>query len=134
MHTGDRLPETGYRSWLAVEFARAGRPSLTRKLWIAYSVAMNPSDKCPFCASTRVVCGKLVAEDYGAYFEPAQISVPGWRKATGIGTTVPTKPQAAACLQCGKIWGELDPTELETLLSKYGADELKAHLGDKRAG
>jgi hypothetical protein len=54
--------------------ARADRPTSTRKLWIAYSLAMNPSDKCPFCASTRVVSGKLVAEDYGGYYEPAQIA------------------------------------------------------------
>ncbi len=93
---------------------------------------MSPSDKCPFCASARVVSGRLVADDYGGYFEPDQIRVPSWRKATGIGTTVPTKPQAGACLQCGKLWGELDPAELEKLLSRFGADEVKAHLRDKR--
>ena len=41
---------------------------------------MNPSEKCPFCASTRIVSGKMVAEDYGGYFEPDGIRPPGWRK------------------------------------------------------
>ena len=89
---------------------------------------MNPSEKCPFCASPRLVHGKMVAEDYGGYFEPDGIRVPGWRKATGIGTCVPTKPEAAACLQCGKVWGELDPAELQRLLSKYRPDAPQAHL------
>ena len=107
---------------------------MTTGIAAAYGWRMIPAEKCPFCAATRVVCGKLVADDYGGYFEPEQIRVPGWRKATGIGTTVPTEPEAVACLQCGKIWGELDPAELEKLLVKYGTDEFKAHLGDKQSG
>ena len=121
------------RSGLCWRTARTPRTRFDTQGRNAYDSHMNPSQKCPFCAGTRVVCGRLVADDYGGYFEPDQIRVPGWRKATGIGTTVPTKPEAGACLHCGKIWGELDPADLEKLLSKYGADELKARLGDKRA-
>ncbi len=102
---------------------------MTRGRAVAYTSIMNSSQKCPFCASTRVVCGRMVAEDYGGYFEPDAIHVPGWRKVTGIGTTVPTKAEAMACLQCGKVWGELDPAELQRLLSKYPADALQAESG-----
>ena len=82
------------------------------------------------CASTRIVSGKMVAEDYGGYFEPDGIRPPGWRKATGIGTCASIRAQATACPQCGKVWGELDPAELQNLLSKYGSDQFKARAGE----
>ncbi len=90
---------------------------------------MNPTEKCPFCGGTQIVHGKMVAEDYGGYFEPDQIHVSGWRKVTGIGTSVPTKPEAKACLECGKFWGDLDPAELRRLLAKYGAETSQAPSG-----
>jgi hypothetical protein len=117
-------------------FSCAGQPrqSLTRPRTFPYGSSMNPSEKCPFCASPRIVSGKMVAEDYGGYFEPDGIRPPGWRKATGIGTCVPTNAQSRACLQCGKVWGELDPAELQNLLSKYASGEPKAHVGHQQPG
>lgn len=92
---------------------------------------MNPSDKCPFCGSATVVCGRTLGDAYGSYFEPEDIRVSRWRKVTAIGTSVQLKEHANACFNCGKVWGELDPVELNYLLHKAGSAEVKARLENR---
>ncbi len=94
---------------------------------------MNPSEKCPFCGSPSVICGRTLGDAYGSYFEPEEIRVPRWRKATAIGTSVQLKELANACFKCGKVWGELDPVELHYLLHKVGSAEVKARLDSQAA-
>ncbi len=92
---------------------------------------MKASKKCPFCGKMAAVFGHTIGDAYGAYFEPSALSVSRWRKVTSIGTSVPLKEEAQACFQCGKVWAELDPVQLQALLSKSGTEELKARLGKK---
>ena len=92
---------------------------------------MNPSEKCPFCGCLSVVSGRTLGDAYGTYFEPEEIRVSRWRKATAIGTSVQLKEPASACFKCGKVWGDLEPVELHYLLHKVGTAEVKARLESK---
>ncbi len=94
---------------------------------------MNFPNRCPFCGNSSFVEGRHIDGEgfQSCGFEPANLHLSPLTKFIGGKTCVPYRESVKACLRCGKVVGELDPTALQDVILKYGNEELKGWLGSE---
>jgi hypothetical protein len=78
----------------------------------------NTAERCPFCASDKLVKGTIGGSDALAYFQPSDLKLV---KLTLTPKSVPFPPghPATACQQCGRLWTEVDAEALAKVLSVW---------------
>jgi hypothetical protein len=83
---------------------------------------------CPKCQGSRVVEGKhfnWIAGGSPQYFQPKELRL----FCSGSAHLRIKKSGFLACADCGLLWSEVEPSELQSLLSKSGDKKVKARLG-----
>ena len=82
---------------------------------------------CPRCRNPRVVLGEVTrgrtlgtAEAFGFRAYAARLS--------SLRSGVTVTPGMCACVECGLVWGELEPTTLMAQLRLLASDEVREWL------
>ena len=88
-------------------------------------VANGAAGQCPRCQSQRVAVGRL-ASDSGVVFAPGELRN---FTLTFLGGIPPSNAQFRGCLDCGLLWGQMDPTKLEAFIRKHCTEETRKEYG-----
>ena len=89
---------------------------------------MPISDKCPFCAASSVIPGKIVYNEERSRFRPDST-----RKGFFLSIRWPFGfdfgPRAHFCAKCYMVWTKADPEDADKFLRKFASASLKQALG-----
>ena len=78
---------------------------------------------CPKCGGGKFVTGGCTSgEGFSRAF------VPGETRHLGFFRSVPIRMGFGACLDCGHLWGEVDPAALRSFIEKHGTELARQNL------
>lgn len=87
---------------------------------------MKPTEKCPFCGSAKLVCGKLTSSEHHVGFKPDESTEP--RFSLGAVAGFRLRRSAMFCADCCSVWAEAEPQEAHEYLRQYAARPLRTRL------
>ncbi len=83
-------------------------------------------EKCPNCQGPHIGEGQLPIEP--AVFSPGALRFRSFRLVWDTGVA-PGSSRFWACLDCGHLWGRIDPERLGHFIVKHGSDETLEKWG-----
>ncbi|HTE21110.1 MAG TPA: hypothetical protein VK689_22320 [Armatimonadota bacterium] len=85
-----------------------------------------PAERCPRCASLRVVAGQLTGVGVPPVFAPLALKrsvFPMVPRSVSVG-------DAQVCLACGLLWASVDPLAATRVIRAVGTEALKRRVLD----
>jgi hypothetical protein len=86
--------------------------------------ALKAIDNCPRCASRRLVAGRMWASEMGPTFKPLAERFSWSRMGVALGNSW------YGCVECGFLFGEVDPEELRQQISLFAKAEVRQWLNE----
>ena len=85
------------------------------------------TDPCPRCGKSGIVTGIVHHEDDARFFQPDGIRfrwLPYLIGRFGMSRVVSLRNRYRACIDCGLLWNELNPSDLVKLLEREGLADV----------
>ena len=116
--------ENGFDTCWKCGTGRDGSPHWTKQVEVEAEEARSESGPCPKCGSQNVKRGELMAGGHGGSLAFRPEGTHSFILSFSDGVIL-SSPHNFACLDCGLVWGHLQPDELKEFISKHGSSPHK---------